>query len=111
MLMAPLFVTTQNTMQSRYTQSQVVYLGKPQKSLDFTKTNLAISCYIERVIILIPNINKAKKFEGQSNMAYYENISYFHCTFSEKKDVGIIQNLQKELGLESSKEVLSEKDL
>ena len=29
----------------------------------------------------------------------------------EKKDVGVIQDLQKELGLECSKEVLGEKDL
>ena len=29
----------------------------------------------------------------------------------EKKDVGVIQDLQKELGLECSKEVLREKDL
>ena len=35
----------------------------------------------------------------------------FTASSVEMKDVGIIQNLQKQLGLECSKEVLSEKDL
>ena len=39
-------------------------------------------------------------------------ISHIFTVLSvEKKDVGIIQDLQKELGLECSKEVLREKEL
>ena len=41
---------------------------------------LAISNYIDRVTVLTQNINKAKNFRDKSNMAYYENISYFDCT-------------------------------
>ena len=109
MSVIPLFVTTQNTMQPRYTQRQVVYLGVSQKSLDFTKTNVEISCYIERVIIFTQNINKAKKFEDKSNVPYYENISYFHCTFSGKERQWYYPRFTE--GVECSKEVLRQKYL
>ena len=86
MSMTPLFVTTQSTLQPRYTQSQVAfYLSELQKSFHFTQANLVISRYIERVPIFAKN--KANNFGDKSNMVYYENISYFDCTMEKTSEM------------------------